>query len=225
MSTESEKIHDLNDTLDFWIEKTHAALFEADKITGNALLTYLLMLCLTALLVLSEGVEDRVSVPLLQLTFNKIYAAALILTLSCGAFFWFLSTRLHSHLLGFKLDELLEKRCGRVENSWSLSYPSIYNTSMTVFASSRSMVIDIIFIVLFAILLFSGFVLPLYFAWKISGALGFSFWQKSLACIGALILLSPSLSTSILLFRGTSFHKETIKRFEEYHSPSYNRSG
>src|SRR5215216_2278568 len=118
-----------NDFLDFELTKTHQTFFESGKMVGNSFLTYLLLQCLTAILVFGKGLssEDYVQVPFLQLALEKHYAALILLVLTCGALYWYFSAVAYEMLLAEKLYDLLNKR---YKTGWytnlHLRYPSIY---------------------------------------------------------------------------------------------------
>ena len=189
----TEKSESLDDFLDFYIEKTYQSFYESGKIIGHAFITCLLFLSLTAILIYGKGLEDKVSVPFLQLTLSKIYAAVLTLLFSCAAIFWFRVSSLINNRLADELRGVLKKRYDvRIieYGNWSLSYPSILIAIfMSFITRGRSLQIHFYLSGLFTI---GSYILPLLLAWKIGVALQFSFWQKFLMCAITSLLLLPA---------------------------------
>src|SRR5690349_587121 len=118
---------------EFIIEKTYASFVESEKAIAASFLTYLLLICLCALLTFGIGIlaEDKFTVPLLGLTVNKSYASIIILILGCGAFYWYTTSSLHNYLLLNKLQILLEDHYACFpEKPWHLRYPSFLLSSI-----------------------------------------------------------------------------------------------
>ena len=125
--------------LDFEITSTHATFFEAGKVVGTALLTYLLLVCLSLLLVFGnvkpnqEGGSSGIRVPFLELTVDKPYAAWITLLLGDMSLYWFFSALANELLLGVKLYDLLDKR---YKTDWytnlHLRYPSVFSATFLI---------------------------------------------------------------------------------------------
>lgn len=180
--------------LDFALDKTQKTYFEAGNSLGKSFLTYLLLLCLTALLVFGKGIKDEVKIPFLDITVNKTYAALVILILSCAAFYWYISTTFLHTILGIKLRWLIYERYGVFkDNNWYLRFPSAYSSFLTVNTRPKSLFADIMLFAFSVFLLISSSLLPVLMTWLIGGSFGLSNKYKILICIGMLLLQTPSI--------------------------------
>lgn len=118
-----------NELLDFEIDKTHQTLFAAGKLLGTAFLTYLSLLCLTALLVYGRGMEDSVSVPLLALKVSKDLAAAITVLLCQVVQIWVISLLVLTASLNSRLaSKIRERYNSRPADSWHMQYPSLFES-------------------------------------------------------------------------------------------------
>jgi hypothetical protein len=182
--------------LDFLLEKTYKTYIEAGSNVGKAFLTYLLLISLATLLVFGWGdMENQVKVPFLELSLNKLYAATIILVLSCGALYWFLSTGVLLKMLGFKIRWLIKERYGiNKANNWNIDYPSPYRVFINMNAAHVGIITGLSFMSFFLFLIISSSLLPLILAWFIGTSFGFPVKLKLLLCLGVFILETPSLS-------------------------------
>jgi hypothetical protein len=189
--------------LEFVIEKTYASFIESEKAIAASFLTYLLLICLCALLIFGTGIlaEDKVTVPLLGLVIKKSYASMIVLILTCGAFYWYTTSSLHNYLLLNKLLILLEDYYGRFpEKPWHLRYPSFLLSSILPYSMALRLNCLLAFYgtLIFYSLILIGYFLPLYFAWRIADSLMMSRLQRVCFYGFVLLLLTPSIATNFL---------------------------
>ncbi len=76
--------------LDFQIDKTYAAILEVHRGGVRGLVTYLVLIAVTATLTFGEGlgVTDKATIPLLQLSMDRHYAGIVALFLSSLVLYW-----------------------------------------------------------------------------------------------------------------------------------------
>jgi hypothetical protein len=126
--------------LDFEIDKTQQTFFESGKVLGSALLTYLLLLCLTLILLFGNVIttstnkdSNQIKIPFLDLTVNKPYASWMLLTLCDFGLYWFVCALANEMLMARKLYSLLNER---YKTGWytilHLRYPSIFSIAIVV---------------------------------------------------------------------------------------------
>lgn len=180
------------DLLDFYIDKTYQSFYDSGKQLGKAFLTYLLLICLTALLTYGKVGDGKISVPLLQVSIEKTYAAAATLLLGCVALYWFSITLLHYILLQQKLREFLYRKYQDYKSDWHIGYPSPLDSIWRLADSTNSAIVEWSASIFFIALGISSYILPLFFAWHIANILGLSLLLKISLCLGLVVLLIPT---------------------------------
>lgn len=200
---ETDGLQRSNDYLDFMLGKICETYFETGKTISNAFLTYLTLLSVEILLVFGMEGDERVAVPLLQVTLKRSVAAIVVLVLSCLALYWFLSLRsIYSYHLRNKFYELLRERYGQpIEPLWNhIQYPTplwviaplIKTTKNRDYSTScSSTLLSLIFVVALGI---CNFVLPFVFAWRIGNILRLSGSQKIVSFVVVFLLIAPAIT-------------------------------
>jgi hypothetical protein len=197
--TLADSVAELNDLIKFEIDKTHQALFEAGKSLGTSFLTYLSVLCLTALLVFGTTVEEGVSVPLLGLKVTRDLAAALSLLLCYVVAIWMISLQVLTASLTTRLSTLLEIRYKRSTlDSWYLQYPSPLHSIRYLIDSIPGKYSNVIgWIIYFGYSGVSAF-LPLYLSFRIGRSPNFPVsWKATWMYTTTFLNFSVMIATSV----------------------------
>lgn len=217
-------LNELHNFLDFKLEKTHQAITEIRKMISSALLTYLLLICITALLAFGKGVEDTISAPLLDVKLNKNYAAEITLLLSCGALFWFYIAMTNATRLERNFNELLIHRYAAIIKSpryfshftdekgafsaghlIPLSLYAAFDNAINTFPSIFRSLARILFTTLLATISYGG---SLYLAWKIGNVL--------LLIITFVCLIPVAIAQyTCNIYVPQKLEKEFLKRYED----------
>jgi hypothetical protein len=211
---------------DFEIGKTQETFFETGKQLGTALLTYLLLLCLTTLLVFGNVVPNTsteptaVKIPFLELSVAKPYAAWIILILSDMALYWFFSTAAYELVLAAKLYELMD---ARYKTGWytnmHLRYPSVFSASFLITHYLPRRLGGFLSYTMSFLAIGGGFIFHVFLTWKVSdgvaAALGITDWRMSLIVVVSLLPLMPVAmaiyaSQSIRLSSNTNILRKMI---------------
>lgn len=207
-----------NDLLDFMLDKTHQTYYETGRALSHAFLTYLILVSIEILLVFGMGADENVSIPLLQVTLKRQYAAIVMLVLSCLALYWLCSLRILYFQVGYRLFDLMHERYGYPSgNLWFIQYPlPMWAVSPLVKASGISGLsvprsLRILSNTLLTILAVLNFVLPFVFIWKIGNSLNFSVLKNILACVITFLLILPSI-TAIMALPSLKEHRKEIRR-------------
>jgi hypothetical protein len=200
--------------LDFVIDKTYKTYFEAGNNLGKAFLSYLLLMCLAGMLVFGQGVSDSVKIPFLDLTVNKSYAALIVLVISCGSLYWFMSTLMLHQMLGQKLAWMLHERYGTFTISlWKIAYPSTYSAFIHANSADLSFITGAILIGFTILFPLVSSILPVVIAWFIGKSFQLPLTFRVTLCIAILLLEIPSMYTLWLTFPKN--RKALIKSIEE----------
>jgi hypothetical protein len=116
--------------LDFQIEKTYQTLLDVSRSTGKTVVTYLALIVLALCLAFGEsmGIEDKVKVPIIDLTVDKRYAAAGSLILSYLTLLRASLLIAGNNFLDVKFRRLLHERYGGLcDVVWHMKPPSFFD--------------------------------------------------------------------------------------------------
>jgi hypothetical protein len=185
--------------LDFNLSKSYEAWQEAQKTASKAFVSYVAFLSLTGVLLWGEGIENKVSVPVLSLTIDRRSASVWTLILSGVTLYWFSVSRFYLNLVARRVGELLHKRYGVSDTVWQMEHPSPFLTVLRLvpgLAYSKKwalMAPALLFVLVLLTFYAASFIaLPTLFVWKTGGVFGFGSAAKFAMSFGAALAVAPA---------------------------------
>ena len=193
--------------LDFAIEKTHTAFYDAGKKFEKFFGTYLVFLILSAIVTYGRGIgadahgtESGVKIPLLELVLDRRYAAIALVVLSTAVLLALVCQVVYEEVLRWRTEGLILIRYGQIskvgdvpdDEYWYLRYPSLFRMSLFLSSSYR---VGAVFGNAFLVIMTAGLFLPAVLAWHVGTELS---WPR-IAKVGLIIGVSILPSLSILL--------------------------
>ncbi len=196
--------------LDFSLEKTQSALYDAGKKFEKLFTTYLVFFVLAAILTYGRGIGTEgpgstslVKVPSLDLSLDRRYAALALIVLSTAALSSLICLVVYEEVLRWRTEGLVLIRYGKIseigdvpdDHYWYLRYPSLFR--MSLFLSSSYRAGTMIVTSMFQLIALSGLILPGVFAWHV----GKEFLWSTNARVGLIVGISvlPLLSCVLLI--------------------------
>jgi len=196
--------------LDFSLEKTQSALYDAGKKFEKLFTTYLVLFVLAAILTYGRGIGTEglgstslVKVPLLELSLDRRYAALALIVLSTAVLSSLVCLVVYEEVLRFRTEGLVLIRYGKIseigdvpdDHYWYLRYPSLFR--MSLFLSSSYYGAGTVISNMFLMIALSGLIMPEVFAWHV----GKEFLWSTSARVGLVVGVSvlPFLSCVLLV--------------------------
>ncbi len=194
--------------LDFTIEKTHDALYDAGKKFEKLFISFLALLSLAAILAYGHAAftgTEEFKVPFLELSLDRRYAAILIEFLATCAFSSLVLAGIYEEILRWRLEGLLLVRYGELSklgdtapvSLWYLLYPSLFRISLFLKTYRPS---NFVIPVLYILIGLAGLLFPAVLGWNVGTDLAWTRPHKLELCAALLVLPALIVILGVNLF-------------------------
>ena len=213
--------------IDFSLDKTYKAMFEAGKQFKELFAAYLVIVIVSWILTYSKGAATEpgtstVKVPLLDLLLDRRHAAIAAVVIATGILVALVCLVVYEEVLRWRAEGLVLIRYGAIsqvgdvpsDNYWYLRFPSLLR--MSLFLSGSQTIIENVFAYVFLLILVTGLFFPGMFAWSLGKQLSWHCPARLGLTVGISIL--PFLATLLLItvFRRAQAAANVFPALEKY---------